>query len=233
MGVIFAMTDAAWSIERELCKLAQEASLPAALARLGLTSASNASYLLKEVQPWARSGSETYSYVFSVTEDSTLERVYRLKACVAAPSGSDLETILESWLRRRKLLQNAGVQTPALFASGHGVLLEEEIPLEIAVAIIGAGRNSVLAGLLGTAAALAKLGFAPVSPFCDMRSHGDDAVFVDFGSDLGEPRGSSIGANAIFQQLTQQLSLWGAELAPEDEIHLGEVFRARIHHTIQ
>lgn len=227
------MPSQSWSIERELCKLAGDPDPQAALAGLGLIQSPTATYELTELQPWARSGSETYSFVFSVVEAGGKEQTCRLKACVAFTGAQDLETTLRSWLRRRKLLSTVGVNTPHLFGAGHGVLLEEEIPLDVAEAM-GAGRSSkVLSGLVDIAAALTRLKFSPVAAFGDVRSRGDDAVFVDFGSDLGDPVETSNAKDPIFRQLLEQLARWRIELSSEEKLRLRESYETRIVSKLQ
>jgi len=226
------MTSQTWSLERELCKLAEETDVRSALVRLGLIQAEAGAYQFNEIYPWARSGSETYSYVFGVKQPDTPDRVFRIKACVAFSHANNLDEILGSWLRRRELIAAQGASTPKLYGFGSGVLLEEEIPLDMPTALAGRMKSPVLSGLVRTAAVLTRLRFSPVSAFSDVRSRGDDAVFVDFGSDLGEPGVASDPSELIFKQLVDQLQRWGGELSTTEQHHLREAFEARVSSII-
>jgi len=223
------MTSSTWSLEGELCKLANEPDPRNALVRLGLIGVGIGGYQLDEIQPWVRSGNETYSYVFAVRAPGTPDRICRFKACVAPPGPHGLDKILGRWLRRRDLLSKMGVSTPTLYGAGQGVLLEEEIPFDIPTAVRHRETDAVLNGLIDIASALATLGFSPVSPFSDVRSRGNDAVFVDFGSDLGEPSVAPKGSNAIFNQLLEQLNRWNVELCANDFQHLESAYKDRLN----
>lgn len=227
------MTKEPWTIEGELCKLAEAEYLNEALARLGLIASPLASFDLETIHPWSRSGGETYSFIFTVSNPGGEKTVCRLKACTAFPGARDIENTLAVWLHRRNLLADEGISSPRLFGSGGGVLLEEEIPLDIPTAMQMGSPERVLSGLVDIAAALVRLKFAPVSAFADIRSRGQDAVFIDFGADLGEPGVGSGLSGPIFDQLLEQLTRWKVELASPEQEQLREAFEMRIASKLQ
>lgn len=51
-----------------------------------------------------------------------------MKACVAYGGGASFGAIFADWLARRRLLDEIGVSTPALYATGPALLVEEYIP---------------------------------------------------------------------------------------------------------
>lgn len=222
-----------WSISSELCKLAALDDPSAALAQLGLISHAGASFDIQERSGWARSGAETYSFVFSVREQEGPETVCRLKACVTFSPGLAIDEVLASWLDRRSLLQRSGVSVPHLYGSGGGVILEEEIAFSMKTVLLRTEPKTPLAGLLEIAAALAKLKFAPVNAFADVKSRGTDAVYIDFGADLGSPHQAGTSAEAVFQQLLEQLSRWTFDMSNVEISQLHEAYNARLGASIQ
>jgi hypothetical protein len=110
-----------------------------------------------------------------------------LKACVALTFGRPIKAVFESWLDRRRLLEHAGASTPTVYAASDCIILEEYIQHSFGE---GLARSldcplPLLRRLAKYAGTLAQLGFAPIEPFCDLRTRGADAVPVDFGEDLG------------------------------------------------
>lgn len=86
-----------WTLEGELVKLAATDSLASALAILGMAD-SDDEFALRTIQDWYRSGTETYSLRFSVSNLSHRSE-FILKACVAYSGGQPLKEILANWHR--------------------------------------------------------------------------------------------------------------------------------------
>jgi hypothetical protein len=226
------MAKGGWSLEGELCRLANAPDLAIALAKLGFAADGQELPRLRTVMDWHRSGAETYSYTFAVSDGSNIERKYRLKACVSWGPNATIEGILQLWILRRSVLAAEDVSVPKLIASGSGLILEEEIPLPVSAALQSAASEKVLAQLLNVAAAIARLRFLPVNGFADIRSRGDDAVYVDFGSDLGPPNRLVSSPDMIFKQFREQFEIWRFALTPEQADGLRERYLDRVGSSI-
>ncbi|MHA7820265.1 MAG: hypothetical protein ACX930_11520 [Erythrobacter sp.] len=215
-----------WTLENELVKLFEAKDISEALQQLGLNAV--AAGELKVIKDWHRSGSETYSYVFgSVHEDDAL--AYRLKACVVTPGARTINEVLSDWICRRLDLASSGMAVPALYASRDGVLLEEEIPFEASDALLSSSRADFMASLIAGAKALWRNGFVPTNGFCDVRSRGADAVFVDFGADLGASHQLGDSKRIIIGQMRDQLRKWDPAVSDSDlEMLSARVLEGRI-----
>jgi hypothetical protein len=222
------MAKGGWSLEGELCRLANAPDLAIAFAKLGFAADGRELPRLRTVMDWHRSGAETYSYTFAILDSSNIERKYRLKACVSWGPNATIQGILQLWILRRSVLAAEGVSVPKLIASGSGLILEEEIPLHVSVALQSASAEKVQAQLLNIAAAVARLRFLPVSGFADIRSRGDDAVYVDFGSDLGPPNILASSPDMIFKQFHEQFETWRYALTLGQADDLRERYLARV-----
>ncbi len=227
------MAQGGWSLEGELCRLANAPDVATAFAKLGFAANGHKLPRLRTVMDWHRSGVETYSYVFAIMGGPDIKRKYRLKACAPFFQNTSIESILQSWILRRSALAAEDVSVPKLIASGSGLILEEEIPLHVSVALRSASAEKVLAQLLNIAAAIARLGFLPVSGFADIRSRGDDAVYVDFGSDLGPPNRLAASSDMIFKQFHEQFETWRYPLTLEQAGDFREKFLARLGSSLQ
>ena len=227
------MAKGGWSLEGELCRLANAPDLAVAFAKLGFAADGQELPQLRMVMDWHRSGAETYSYTFTTLDSSNNERKYRLKACVSWGPNTTIETIIKSWILRRSVLAAEGVSVPRLIASGSGLILEEEIPHHVSLALQSVSSERVLAQLLNIAAAIARLRFLPVNGLEDIRSRGNDAVYIDFGSDLGSPNRISSSPDIIFRQLIEQFETWRYKLTIEQADDLREKFLARLASSVQ
>jgi hypothetical protein len=221
------MAKGGWSLEGELCQLANAPDLATAFVRLGFAAEGQELPRLRTVMDWHRSGAETYSYTFSILDSSNIERKYRLKACVSWGPNATVEGIIKLWILRRSMLAAEGVSVPRLIASGSGLILEEEIPHHVSMALHSGSSERVLTQLLNIAAAIARLGFLPVNGLADIRSRGKDAVYIDFGSDLGPPNRISSSQNIIFRQLIEQCETWGYALTLDQADDIREKYFAR------
>ncbi|MCL2453396.1 MAG: hypothetical protein FWD08_07100, partial [Alphaproteobacteria bacterium] len=157
------MAKGGWSLEGELCRLANTPDLAIAFAKLGFGADGQDLPQLRMVMDWHRSGAETYSYTFATLDSSNNERRYRLKACVSWGPNATIEDIIKLWIQRRSVLAAEGVSVPRLVASGSGLILEEEIPHHVSMALQSVSSERVLAQLLNIAAAIARLRFLPVN----------------------------------------------------------------------
>lgn len=227
------MAKGGWSLEGELCRIANTSDIATAFAKLGFASNGQELPRLRTVMDWHRSGAETYSYTFAVSDSSNSERRYRLKACVSFGPHSTIEDILQSWVRRRSMLAAQGVSVPKLIAAGAGLILEEEIPLHVSLALQSISSETVLAQMLTIAVAIARLRFLPINGLADIRSRGDDAVYVDFGSDLGSPNRISSRPDIIFRQLIAQFEAWRCTLTLEQADDLHEKYMSRLQSSLR
>jgi hypothetical protein len=218
-----------WSLDCELQKVAEVDGIATALHALGLISRPQSSYrLLGGDGEWVRGGAETYIFRFQVDEKGKGLKDVIIKACVAFALGANLSDILEQWIQRRKLLRANGVETPHLYGSGHGVLIEEYIPHSLPEVLCSAtsSRKELLAGLAIYAAALSRLGFAPIGPFHDLRSRGRDVVAIDFGEDLGPAWVKNERRPEIFEKLAAYMRELGVNLSDTETNELRAIFAA-------
>lgn len=203
-----------WTLEKELCKLANVGDFYEALYSLGIIKERNQKINLIQSHSWERGGAETYIYKFWLQQDNKISTGYILKACVAFSPASSLETILKEWIERRSLIEANGILTPRLFAAGHGVILEELIPFELKTRIIEAGEQMpvVLHQVAGVLGILSKLGFNTASVLDDLRTRGDDVVMIDFGEDLGPPIIGQQNIDQVTNHLINKVRQWGVLL---------------------
>ena len=179
------------AIHSELRRLAGTGDLGLALERLSLTESHAGDVTVVPVHDWIRGGAETFIARFTVLHESGRPADYILKACVCWSPGFSPTEIIGKWVGRRLVLSRAGIRTPRLLGHGDGILLEEFIPFTIAEALRDSGnevtRTSLITDVARLAGTVSGLGFHPLCLFHDLRSHGNDAVLVDCGEDLGEP----------------------------------------------
>jgi hypothetical protein len=218
-----------WTLEDELCKIARVPNIGQALYALGFLSSPKAPFHIDRVDnEWVRGGAETYFYRFSVAEGDGIPKEALIKACVAFAPGNTLEKILQSWIERRELIAANGVIVPKLYGWGHGVVIEEFLPYDVHEILSRSVKPSrrILNQLVIYAASLSKLGFAPVGPFNDLRSHGDDVVAVDFGQDLGPPGVICAPRPRLFEMLCDYFKSVGVDLLTETLDELRATFAA-------
>lgn len=168
-------------------RLSGQANVYKAVTYLGLAPAESEIEVLP-IADWYRAGSETYIFRFLVVAEKVASS-YVLKACVPFAAGITLSEVLQRWVWRRDYCSTIGIKTPALFAARFAEILEEDIPYELAGAFSLSdphGRQAILDDLGETLAALSQARFDVIS-LADLRSHGNDVVMIDFGSDLGDP----------------------------------------------
>lgn len=173
------------AIYDELFKLYPSGDIQEVFLALGLKKTKQPAHF-KLIRGWHRSGGETYAAYFSLfSSEFELPRTFVLKAC--CPSCfSDVTKVLDKWLLRREFMQASGINTPELYAKGHGIILEEFIPYSIEEAArINSYSPKYFSMIADFYGAVGALGFLPISLYHNIRSRGDDVVNIDFGGDLG------------------------------------------------
>ena len=172
-------------LETQLCAFTGRECLDDSLRQLGLAHSIQTPKITVE-QDWFRSGSETFSLYFSISDGSEKHWLV-LKACVAAGSMADsVEAIAERWLQRRHYLAENGIQTPRLYAYHEALFLEEFIPFRLVDVLSANPSRELILEIVKIAASVGGLGFHPIGFFHDLLSRGEDVVVVDFGEDLGD-----------------------------------------------
>lgn len=218
-----------WTIESEICKLASKANIRSALFQLKLLTDEDDRFELREIHEWKRLGAETYIYRFELCRNHIDVRQFILKACVAWSPTLGLESILASWIERRKMLSAEGIATPWLVGWGEGVILEEYIPLTLREQITDIRyQQSLLYQLANYAGVLARLGFLSIDAFTDLRSRGSDVVAIDFGEDLGPPhvRDWTQEQDYWFQRLLAISKTWTTNVSDEESRHLWSIYNS-------
>jgi hypothetical protein len=225
----------AWSLQAEICKLAQEDSLDLAFFKLEILDSVKSKFSLREDADWVRGGAETYIYRFWVKVDTKVEAGYILKACTAYSPVDSLSTILDAWVYRRRLLADLGVSTPRLYSYGNGLILEELVPHSFRDILAAEFKpashlpDERLMHLAHYSAALYSLGFLSIAPFDDLRSRGTDCVVIDFGEDLGPAKGQPISSKEeTFSLMITKLLKWNVQLDDRTKKEMYEIYDAFI-----
>jgi hypothetical protein len=193
-----------WSIEAELCGLAESPSLREACESLRLTEPLEVGtkVALAELAPWQRSGAETYLYLFAVKSDEDVVGEYALKAMVAATPGIPPELQLSRRLNRRQRLVESGGTVPNLYAAKKGVWLEERLPHSLLDALDDREPTHELQrNIISLLASVAKAGFSPLSVAPNIMVRNATAYWVDFGTDLGDPISTRVTRSDLLHTL--------------------------------
>lgn len=215
-----------WTLEGELAKLAGTDGLASALAILEIAEADE-ELALDTVQDWYRSGTETYSLRFAVSNQLRRSE-FMLKACVAYCGGQPLKEIFVGWLSRRRLLDGLGVSTPRLYAAGNAILVEEYVPHSLIDALdSGQHREAILRSIGRTAGRLVSAGFVPLSAH-DWRSRGNDVVLVDFGQDLGPPGVGYGSESGLLSEVLDNVDRAGMGLSPTELMLVGTSYESSL-----
>lgn len=212
-----------WTLEKELCGLAETASLGEALLRLGLVEEGTPEPQIEEVHGWRRGGAETFIYRFCVAQAGVRQDVM-LKAVVAFSTARTLSELGGEWLARRRLLEKEGVRTPRLFYAGRALVLEAFIPEALSSYLRRRPAESMhlFDQVIRYAATLERHGFSPLAPFHSLRTDGNDIFVVDFGQDLGPPRLTARRDKRLLREAIKWLG--GAGCRPIDERRATAVF---------
>lgn len=212
-----------WTLEKELCGLADMVSVAKALVSLGLVDEGSRQPRLEEVHGWMRGGAETYIYRFRVVDDLVTRDVV-LKAVVAFSMAKSLAQLGGEWVERRQLLERDGVRTPRLYYAGRALIVEEFIPERLSSFLEGKPAQALQLAdqVIHYAAALEKHAFRPVAPFHGLRTNGTDVFAVDFGQDLGPPGLAVRRGRRLLREAIRWLSR--ASRSPIDEDRATAVF---------
>lgn len=221
----------AWSIEKELCKLAKKDKLPDALSALGLISSPQEDYTISSHGSWERGGAETYIFKFSIKTNSNINK-YILKACVKFSPSMSIDKIIDEWVSRRNLISSFGISTPKLFYFGDGVLIEEFIPFTLKNQLKDSFNNNILYDLAYYSGILELNKFLTIAPFSDLRSRGDDLVVIDFGEDLGSPNSKKQTNESLFENLIKTLKKWDIKITNEIIFNMKNIFKSVDKQTI-
>ena len=223
-----------WTLEQELCKLADANDISQALCNLNLLETPDTPFSLDGDKDWIRGGAETYIYRFRLKKDNNgKEQEYIIKACIAYSPSSQLSDILEEWVKRRNTLGLNGIATPHLVGYGKGILIEEYIP-HLFKDILQKNPSKLdvyLYQLAMYAGTLHRLNFSPMEPFADLRSRGEDLVAVDFGEDLGPQLTKDVDKNLVFDRLLCKLANWGITLSKADIAKMKSLYETEMNTT--
>lgn len=216
-----------WTLEKELCTLAEAASVGEALCRLGILEERSAAPRIEEVQDWTRGGAETFIYRFRVMCPECAHDVL-LKAIVAFSTARSLSELGGEWLERRRLMEREGIHTPRLYFAGRALVVEEFVAYELAD-VLGRKRGNtahLVDQVMRYAAILEKHGFCPLSPFHSLRTDGRDVFVVDFGQDMGPPGVTSGRGRRLMREAIRWLASVGGQAIDEGRARAVYAFHA-------
>ena len=198
-----------WSIEQELCSVADDPDLMSALARLGLHRSSQPAPAFEPLQGWAARGSESYTYVFRLlAKDDTKDLIF--KAFTPPIGQCTVQEALDRHMRSDEQLRAAGVRTAHTYGAGGGVVLMDYIPRSL-YELQGAQLSAALvASAVDIANGVARADFDAVDGHLDLRTDGEAVFLVDLGTYLRYRAGAS--ASATIRRLTDRLRLQGADV---------------------
>jgi len=181
-----------WTVEKELCDLAEATDVNSAANKLGLLSGESYSHSVTRVD-WEPGGSETYIFVFDAVSDSGHSQRLIFKAFVPFPGVTSVATALHDTMTRSKHLEAHGVNVARCFGGRHGTALFEYIPQSLSEALRTAEPDSsqerkLIRETLRLAIGVVAAGYRPIGLCHDLRTDGERVYMVDLGSDLGAPR---------------------------------------------
>ena len=129
-----------------------------------------------DIQPWERTGGETYSTIFNFKTDKQ-EQTIVIKAIVT----TNPEKSLIDWTNRRTVLADNKVSVSHWFWTGEATIYEPFYPNKV-------DKTKDFDILIQTAFTLDKLGFTTLKFLDDILCDKDGKPhYIDFGFDLGEP----------------------------------------------
>jgi hypothetical protein len=191
-----------WSLEKELCDISGEESLPRAISALGLAPEGSGPYSLTVVEDWHgdcaervidnwhHAGAESWVYVFDLSTRSQSRRLV-LKSYAPDVAPRPIGEMFAEVLERRVFLAAAGARTPHLYGHHNATVLEDFIPYTLAEVLQSSDlkRNTrqIVEDVLSMAQALENLRFDAIAWIEGLLSDGEYAYMVDFGTDLGAP----------------------------------------------
>lgn len=129
-----------------------------------------------DIQPWQRTGGETYTTIFNFRTDKQ-EQTIVVKAIVT----TNPEKSLIDWTNRRKILADNNVPVSHWFWAGEATIYEPFYPNK-------SDKTKDFNTLIQTAFTLDKLGSTTLKFLDDILCDKDgNPFYIDFGFDLGEP----------------------------------------------
>jgi hypothetical protein len=162
-------------IEKKGIKLNQE-GLTEWLKTKNLFADNETLICFNDIQPWQRTGGETYSTIFNFKTDKQ-EQTIVVKAIVTTSP----EKSLIDWTKRRTILAENNISVSHWFWTGEATIYEPFYPNKV-------DKTKDFNLLIETAFTLDKLGFATLKFLDDILCDKDgNPFYIDFGFDLGEP----------------------------------------------
>lgn len=197
-------------VAKELCAMTGKESIRDSLQKLSLLCDAQADFNLVADKGWYRGGAETYCLDFSVQQFGVSRR-YIVKALVAFSPGTAPDFQLRSWMRRRVHLEEIGLPVCRLIGEGRGAFVEEFLDLAMSEWLEELKEdkrrlNELLAELTKYCEVLAKFGYNPICILPNFRVHNGVPLWVDFGSDLGDPIETPIAPETLLKKLQSEWS---------------------------
>jgi hypothetical protein len=129
-----------------------------------------------DINPWIRTGSETYSNIFEFTTDHKSLKVFVKALVTLSPEKS-----LKDWERRRKILLENSIPVSEWLWAGEATIFEPFYPKTYL-------ETNDFNKLLQIATIIDELGFTTLKFLDDILCDNEGNPFYnDFGFDLGEP----------------------------------------------
>jgi hypothetical protein len=189
-----------WDLDEEIPKATGARDVHDGLRKVGICRDRCRDCQIDTVHDWRPDGAETYVYRFEVRHGDCEISALTLRACVALTGFDGVGTIAEQWAERRRLLARHGLKVPVTYWVEGGCIAEEHLAFTLAEAWrTCAAQRPFLAQHLGEFCGTpAVCRFHPVA-LTGLRSHGDDIVLVDAGSDLGAPWCDAVDTDYIIR----------------------------------
>jgi len=197
-------------ITKELCAMTGKECIRDCLLDLRMLCEPHEDFSLIADKGWYRGGAETYCLDFSVQQHGASKR-YIIKALVAFSPGTAPDFQLRSWMRRREHLERIGVPVCRLLGKGRGVFVEEFLDFAMNEWIVEIENDklrllALLTNLTEYCEALARSGYNPICILPNFRVQNGVPLWVDFGSDLGDPIETQIAPEELLKKLKSEWS---------------------------
>jgi len=198
-------------IMRELCAMAGKESVSDSLHELGMLSEGRADFSLTADKGWYRGGAETYCIDFAVHQPGASRR-YIIKALVAFSPGTAPDHQLQTWVRRRDHLKSIGVPVCLMLGKGLGAFVENFLDFGIYEwkdlhSPDKVGLANLRADISEYCKILAESCYNPICILPNFRVQDGLPLWVDFGSDLGDPIGTKIAPEVLLNKLEREWPL--------------------------
>ena len=174
------------SLGTELAK--KHSGLEAALKAINVLRPDEKLTGFEEIYDWQRGGAETYVTAARYTASSSIGQREGGIISKAVLAFGPISERISDMMKRRGILESAGVQTPAVYSTADGCIVEEYIEKSIGEAVKkGNPDETLLSGIVDVAVKLDKAGFRTTNFIQDLRTDGEKVFYTDWGFDLGEP----------------------------------------------